>query len=50
MTDEGSLQKKLPLALKQKDEEDSQEKKYFLCKFMEEVTSQDIRQQPVPKT
>ena len=29
MTDEGSLQKKLPLALKQKDEEDSQEKKIY---------------------
>ena len=31
MTDEGSLQKKLPLALKQKDAEESQEKKIFVC-------------------
>ena len=34
MTDEGSLQKKLPLALKQKDEEeDSQEKQYFFVQI-----------------
>ena len=33
MTDEGSLQKKLPLALKQKDEEESQEKKIFFVQI-----------------
>ena len=51
MTDEGSLQKKLPLALKQKDEEkESQEKNTFLYKFLEEINSPDIRQHSIPKT
>ena len=49
MTDEGSLQKKLPLALKQKDEEkESQEKNTFCTNFWRKsarifVSSQYLR-------
>ena len=49
MTDEGSLQKIAPCFETKGRGEGITREKYFLYKFLEEI-SPDIRQQPVPKT